>query len=49
VESPLRERLPESGSPSARSQLYRWTDEQGTIHVTNRAEAVPGKPGKEAR
>jgi hypothetical protein len=40
---------PAAGHPSARrSPLYRWTDEQGTVHWTNRGEAVPGKYRQEA-
>ena len=32
-----------SGDPSTprRSQLYRWTDEQGVVHLTDRLEGVP--------
>jgi hypothetical protein len=42
---------PPSSDPSSRpgSQLYRWTDEQGTVHWTNRGEAVPAKYRKEAK
>jgi hypothetical protein len=29
------------GAPSRLSPLYRWTDEQGVIHLTNRPDAVP--------
>lgn len=42
---------PQSSDPSSRrgSQLYRWTDDQGTVHWTNRGEAVPAKYRKEAK
>ena len=39
-------------SSARRSKLYRWIDEQGVVHMTNNAEAVPepfrkqAKPGK---
>jgi len=39
---------PPSSDPSSR-RLYRWTDEQGTVHWTNRGEAVPARYRKEAR
>jgi len=34
---------PASGdaSPSRHGQLYRWTDEQGVVHLTDRWDAVP--------
>jgi hypothetical protein len=34
---------PNSGarSPARRSQLYRWVDEQGVVHLTDNAETVP--------
>src|SRR5215470_17620067 len=28
-------------SPARRSKLYQWIDEQGVMHMTNNAEAVP--------
>ena len=42
-----------SGDPSAgrRSQLYRWTDDQGVIHLTDRLDGVPPEqrgPAKQA-
>jgi hypothetical protein len=48
---------PESRSPEPqadgpaprRSQLYRWTDEQGVVHWTNQAEAVPPKHRSQAK
>lgn len=30
-----------SGLPPPPSRLYRWIDEQGVVHLTNRADAVP--------
>jgi hypothetical protein len=35
--------------PARRSQLYRWTDEQGIVHWTNQAEAVPAKYRSQAK
>ncbi len=41
---------PSSDRPSTRStQLYRWTDEHGIVHWTNREEAVPAKYRKDAK
>jgi Domain of unknown function (DUF4124) len=41
---------PSAGAqPAPRSQLYRWTDEQGVVHWTNRADAVPAKYRKDAK
>jgi hypothetical protein len=40
---------PSASAPPARTQLYRWTDDQGVTHWTNRAEAVPTKYRKQAR
>ena len=31
----------ESSAPARPTQLYRWTDEQGVVHVTDNREAVP--------
>jgi hypothetical protein len=31
----------ESSAPARSSRLYRWTDEQGVVHVTDNREAVP--------
>jgi len=28
-------------SPARKSKLYQWIDEQGVVHMTNNAEAVP--------
>ncbi len=28
-------------SSAHRSKLYQWVDEQGVVHMTNNAEAVP--------
>jgi len=28
-------------SPARRSKLYQWVDEQGVVHMTNNAQAVP--------
>jgi hypothetical protein len=35
-------------SPAPRSQLYRWVDPQGVLHVTNNADAVPERLRKRA-
>ena len=32
---------PPDPSPAAHTRLYRWTDEQGILHLTDRPEAVP--------
>ena len=32
---------PHDPSPAPHTQLYRWTDEQGILHLTDRPEAVP--------
>jgi Domain of unknown function (DUF4124) len=43
---------PSRESPPRRSQLYRWTDEQGVVHLTDRWDAVPEQyrtPAKQAR
>jgi Domain of unknown function (DUF4124) len=36
-------------SPVRRSQLYRWVDEQGVMHLTDNAETVPEQFRKEAK
>ena len=33
---------PPDPSPASHTRLYRWTDEQGILHLTDRPEAVPG-------
>jgi hypothetical protein len=42
---------PSSGdrSPVRRSQLYRWLDEQGVVHLTDNADAVPEQFRKQAK
>ena len=42
---------PSSGdrSPVRRSQLYRWVDEQGVMHLTDNADAVPEEFRKQAK
>lgn len=53
--APPTEAAPSAQAPSPDpsstrgSQLYRWTDEQGTVHWTNRGEAVPAKYRREAK
>jgi len=32
---------PPDPSPASHTRLYRWTDEQGILHLTDRPEAVP--------
>jgi Domain of unknown function (DUF4124) len=36
-------------SPSRRSQLYRWVDEQGVMHLTDNADTVPEQFRKQAK
>lgn len=36
-------------SPVRRSQLYRWVDEQGVMHLTDNADTVPEQFRKEAK
>ena len=42
---------PTSGEPGStrRAPLYRWTDEQGTVHYTDRSAAVPDRYRAKAR
>jgi uncharacterized protein DUF4124 len=42
---------PASGerAPARRSQIYRWTDEQGVLHLTDRWDAVPPQYRTQAR
>jgi hypothetical protein len=42
---------PSSGdrSPVRRSQLYRWLDEQGVMHLTDNADTVPEQFRKQAK
>lgn len=42
---------PSSGdrSPMRRSQLYRWVDEQGVMHLTDNADTVPEEFRKQAK
>ena len=35
--------------PASRSKLYRWTDEEGVVHMTNNAEAVPEQFRKQTK
>ena len=46
--TPSAQRPPADSPPARGSQLYRWIDDQGTVHWTNRAEAVPSKYRKQA-
>jgi len=41
--APPASSVPPSAAPSSgnRPQLYRWTDEQGVVHLTDQAEKVP--------
>jgi hypothetical protein len=32
---------PATPGPASKLELYRWTDEQGAVHWTDRYEAVP--------
>lgn len=38
-----------NGPPERHRQLYRWTDEQGVTHWTNRPDAVPTKDRTQAK
>ena len=43
---------PSQAPPPRRSQLYRWVDEQGVVHLTDNPESVPPqyrKPGARAQ
>lgn len=42
---------PSSGDPSSmrRSQLYRWVDDQGVMHLTDNADTVPEQFRKQAK
>lgn len=35
--------------PARRAELYRWTDEQGVLHLTDRLEIVPPKYRSQAK
>jgi hypothetical protein len=41
--SPGEQPTSSNGSPAHHNRLYRWSDEQGVVHWTNRLEAVPTK------
>lgn len=30
-------------SPQADSNLYKWTDENGVIHITNKVDSIPAE------
>ena len=49
--SPPPTTAPSSGdrSPTRRSQLYRWVDEQGVMHLTDNADTVPEEFRKQAK
>ena len=38
---PMAPRFSGDPSPGRQSHLYRWTDDQGVVHLTDRLEAVP--------
>jgi Domain of unknown function (DUF4124) len=38
-----------NGSPARHTQFYRWTDEQGVVHLTNQPDAVPAKYRTQAK
>src|SRR5262245_3350698 len=40
---------PADSPPASSTQLYRWTDDQGTVHWTNRTDAVPAKYRNQAK
>lgn len=40
---------PADPEPTRRAPLYRWTDEQGTVHFTDRLTAVPERYRAKAR
>ena len=41
VTSPMNDSVSEKPAPTRSSRLYRWTDDQGVVHVTDNREAVP--------
>ena len=47
--APLPRPSSSDGTPRGNSPLYRWTDDQGTVHWTNRGEAVPAKYRNQAK
>jgi hypothetical protein len=52
--APPAQAAPSAPAPASHAsrrgpQLYRWTDDQGTVHWTNREEAVPTRYRKEAK
>ena len=38
---PMDDSVSDKSTPKRSSRLYRWTDEQGVVHVTDNREAVP--------
>jgi len=40
---------PDDRPPAHRSRLYRWVDEQGVVHLTDNAEAVPEQYRKQTK
>ena len=38
-----------NGSPARHLQFYRWTDEQGVVHLTNEPDTVPAKYRTQAK
>jgi Domain of unknown function (DUF4124) len=38
-----------NGSPARHVQFYRWTDEQGVVHLTNEPDTVPAKYRTQAK
>jgi Domain of unknown function (DUF4124) len=38
-----------NGLPARPTQFYRWTDDQGVVHLTNQPEAVPAKYRAQAK
>jgi len=46
---PASGRAPSDATPVRRTEVYRWTDAQGVVHLTDRLDAVPPQHRREAK